>query len=119
MGKSDQPPYHGEEQPAAQEGRGEDHDGVAPLQVDQGGENVLQEAPLLADVLVGQVASPVLGNEAGFARTVPEARLSQILSSNPRKNVFLWDNALPGQHLPVTIVHKSAENGMWWGAEKK
>jgi hypothetical protein len=49
---------------------------VAPLQVDQGGEDVLQEASLLTDVFVRQVAGPALGDEAGFGEPVSDARLA-------------------------------------------
>lgn len=54
--KRHQPPGHGEQQPTADERRGEDHQSKAPFKVDQRGEDVLQESALLADVLVRQVA---------------------------------------------------------------
>ncbi|KAF7245602.1 Natural cytotoxicity triggering receptor 3 ligand 1 [Varanus komodoensis] len=62
--EGDEPPDHGEEQPAAEEGHGEDEQRVAPLQVHQGGEDVLQEAALLPDVLVRHIAGAVLAHEA-------------------------------------------------------
>lgn len=107
MSKSHQPPHHGEEQPAAQEGHSKDDQRVTPLQVHQGGENVLQESPLLTDVFVCQVASPVLGDEAGFAWPVSDARLAQVLGSNPCQHILFRDDTLPSQHLPVTIVHSA------------
>lgn len=48
MSKGQQPPDHGEEHPRAEEGRGEDEEGVLPLQVHHGGEDILQEATLEA-----------------------------------------------------------------------
>lgn len=105
VGESHQPPHHGEEQPTAQEGHGEDDQRVTPFQVHQGGEDVLQESPLLTDVLVGQVACSVLGDEAGFARPVPDAWLAQVLGSDPCQHILLRDDTLPSQHLPATIVH--------------
>lgn len=41
-----EPPDHSEEHPGAKEGRGEDEEGVLPLQVHHGGENVLQKPTL-------------------------------------------------------------------------
>lgn len=70
-----EPPGHGEQQPAAQEGHGEDDKREAPLEVHERGEDVLQEAALLADVLVRQVARAALGNEARLVHAVPEHRL--------------------------------------------
>lgn len=46
VSEGQQPPDHGEEHPGAEEGRGEDEEGVLPLQVHHGGENILQEATL-------------------------------------------------------------------------
>lgn len=46
--KGQQPPDHGEEHPGAEEGRGEDEEGVLPLQVHHGGEDILEEATLQA-----------------------------------------------------------------------
>ena len=48
MSEGQQPPDHSEEHPGAQEGRGEDEEGVLPLQVHHSGENVLQETTLTA-----------------------------------------------------------------------
>lgn len=48
MGEGQQPPDHSEEHPGAEEGRGEDEEGVLPLQVHHGGENVLQKPTLKA-----------------------------------------------------------------------
>lgn len=114
MGKRHQPPHHGEEQPAAQEGHSKDDQRVTPLQVHQGGENVLQESPLLTDVLVCQVACPVLGDEAGFAWPVSDARLAQVLGSDACQHILFRDNTFPSQHLPATIVHLvRCEMGGW------
>lgn len=104
MGEGHQPPHDSEEQPAAEEGHGEDDQGVTPLQVDQGGEDVLQETPLFADVLVSQVAGSALGNEAGFGEAVADARFAQVLGGDASQHILLGDDALPGQHLPVTIA---------------
>lgn len=46
VSESQEPPDHSEEHPGAEEGRGEDEEGVLPLQVHHGGENILQEAAL-------------------------------------------------------------------------
>lgn len=46
MSEGQEPPDHREEHPGAEEGRGEDEEGVLPLQVHHGGEDVLQEATL-------------------------------------------------------------------------
>lgn len=46
VSEGEEPPDHSEEHPGAEEGRGEDEEGVLPLQVHHGGENVLQEATL-------------------------------------------------------------------------
>lgn len=46
MSKGQEPPDHRKEHPGAEEGRGEDEEGVLPLQVHHGGENILQEATL-------------------------------------------------------------------------
>lgn len=46
MSKGKKPPDHREEHPGAEEGGGEDEEGVLPLQVHHGGEDVLQEAAL-------------------------------------------------------------------------
>lgn len=91
-----QPPAHGEEQPAAHEGGGEDDEGVAPLQVHQRGEHVLQEAALLADVLVRQVARTVLGDEARLVDPVPEHRLSGHAGDEQAE--LLRDDAFSRQH---------------------
>lgn len=114
MGKSHQPPHHGKEQPAAQERHSKYDQRVTPLQVHQGGENVLQESPLLTDVLVCQVACPVLGNEAGFAWSVSDARLAQVLRSNSCQHILFRDDTLPSQHLPVTIVHSARGETEGW-----
>lgn len=118
MGKGHQPPHHGKEQPAAQKGHGKDDQRVTPLQVHQGGEDVLQESPLLADVLVGQVAGAVLGDEAGFARAVADAWLAQVLGSDPCQHILFRDNTLASQHFPATIVH-SARCEMGGGLSSK
>lgn len=104
MGKGHQPPHDSEEQPAAEEGHGEDDQCVTPLQVYQGGKDVLQEATLFTDVLVRQVAGSALGNEAGFGEAVADARLAQVLGGDACQYILLGDDALPGQHLPVTIA---------------
>lgn len=104
MGKGHQPPHDGEEQPAAEERHGKDDQRVAPFQVHQGSEDVLQESPLLADVLVRQVACPALGDEAGFGEAVSDARLAQILRRDACQHILLGDDALSGQHRPVTIA---------------
>lgn len=93
-----QPPAHGEQQPAADEGGGEDDKGEAPLQVHQRGEHVLQEAALLADVLVRQVARTVLGDEARLVDAVPEHRLSGHAGDEPRQAELLRDDAFSRQH---------------------
>lgn len=46
VSEGQQPPDHSEEHPGAEEGRGEDEEGVLPLQVHHGGENILQETTL-------------------------------------------------------------------------
>lgn len=46
VSEGEEPPDHSEEHPGAEEGGGEDQEGVLPLQVHHGGENVLQEATL-------------------------------------------------------------------------
>lgn len=93
-----QPPAHGEQQPAADEGGGEDDEGVAPLEVHQRGEHVLQEAALFADVLVRQVAWAVLGDEARLVDPVSEHRLSGNAGDEPRQAELLRDDAFPRQH---------------------
>lgn len=98
MRERHQPPAHGEQQPAADEGGGEDDEGVAPLQVHQRGEHVLQEAALLADVLVRQVARAVLGDEACLVDAVPEHRLSGHAGDEPRQAELLRDDAFSRQH---------------------
>lgn len=98
MRERHQPPAHGKEQPAADKGGGEDDEGEAPLQVHQRGEHVLQEAALLADVLVRQVARTVLGDEARLVDAVPEHRLSGHAGDEPRQAEFLRDDAFSGQH---------------------
>lgn len=98
MRERHQPPAHSEQQPAADEGCGEDDEGEAPLQVHQRGEDVLQEAALLADVLVRQVARTVLGDEARLVDTVPEHRLSGHAGDEPRQAELLRDDAFSRQH---------------------
>lgn len=46
VSEGEEPPDHSEEHPGAEEGGGEDEEGVLPLQVHHGGENILQEATL-------------------------------------------------------------------------
>lgn len=104
MGKGHQPPHDGEEQPAAEERHGKDDQRVAPFQVHQGGEDVLEEPSLLPDVLVRQVAGPALGDEAGLGEAVPDARFAQVLCRDARQHILLRDDALSGQHRPVTIA---------------
>ena len=104
MGKGHQPPHDGEEQPAAEERHGKDDQRVAPFQVHQGGEDVLEKPSLLPDVLVRQVASPALGDEAGLGEAVPDARFAQVLRRDACQHILLGDDALPGQHRPVTIA---------------
>lgn len=98
MREGHQPPAHGEEQPAADEGGGEDDEREAPLEVHQRGEDVLQEAALLADVLVRQVARPVLGDEARLVHPVPEHRFAGHAGGEARQPELLRDDALPRQH---------------------
>lgn len=93
-----QPPAHGEQQPAAHEGGGEDDQGEAPLEVHQRGENVLQEPALLPDVLVRQVAGAVLGDEARLVHAVPEHRLAGHPGDEPRQPELLRDDAFPRVH---------------------
>lgn len=107
MGKGHQPPHDGEEQPAAEKRHGKNDQRVAPLQVHQGGEGVLQESSLLADVLVRQVAGPALGDEAGFREAVSDARLAQVLRRDARQHILLRDDALSGQHRLATIASLS------------
>lgn len=104
VGEGHQPPHDSEEQPAAEEGHGEDDQRVTPLQVYQGGEDVLQEATLLSDVLVSQVAGSALGDEAGFGEAVADARFAQVLRRDAGQHILLRDDALPGQHLPFSIA---------------
>lgn len=104
MGKRHQPPHDGEEQPAAEERHGKDDQRVAPFQVHQGSEDVLKESALLADVLVGQVAGPALGDEARFREAVADARFAQVLRRDARQHILLRDDAFSGQHRPVTIA---------------
>lgn len=104
VGKGHQPPHDGEEQPAAEERHGKDDQGVAPFQVHQGSEDVLEEPSLLPDVLVRQVAGPALGDEAGLGQAVPDARFAQVLRGYARQHILLGDDALSGQHRPVTIA---------------
>lgn len=113
MGKGHQPPHDSEEQPAAEEGHGEDDQRVTPLQVDQGGEDVLQEATLLSDVFVCQVAGSALGDEAGFWEAVADARLAQVLCGDARQHILLRDNAFPGQHLPFSIARLRTCPDLW------
>lgn len=101
--KRHQPPAHGEQQPAADERRGEDDQGEAPFQVDQRGEDVLQESALLADVLVRQVARAVLGDEARLVHAVPEHRLAWHPGGEPRQTELLRDDAFPRQHLLLLL----------------
>jgi hypothetical protein len=113
VGEGHQPPHDSEEQPAAEEGHGEDDQRVTPLQVYQGGEDVLQEATLLSDVLVCQVAGSALGDEAGFGETVADARFAQVLRCDARQHILLRDDALPGQHLPFTIARLCTCLNLW------
>lgn len=99
--KCHQPPAHGEQQPAADECRGEDDQREAPFKVHQRGEDVLQESPLFADVLVRQVARAVFGDKARFVHAVPEHRLAGHPGDEPRETELLRDDAFPRQHLLV------------------
>lgn len=99
-----EPPAHGEQQPAADEGGGEDDEREAPLEVDQRGEHVLQEAALLADVLVRQVARAVLGDEARLVHAVPEHGLAGHARGEARQTELLRDDALPRQHLLLNCL---------------
>ena len=47
MAVGDEPPEHGEQQPGEHEAGEEGEEGVAPLEVQDGGEHVLVEAELL------------------------------------------------------------------------
>lgn len=94
-----EPPAHGEEQPAADEGGGEDDEREAPLEVHERGEHVLQEAALLADVLVRQVARAVLGDEARLVHAVSEHRFAGHAGDESRQTELLRDDALPRQHV--------------------
>lgn len=98
MRERHEPPAHGEEKPAADEGGGEDDEREAPLKVHQRGEDILQEAALLADVLVRQVARAVLGDEARLVDAVAKHRLARHARDEPRQAELLRDDALPGQH---------------------
>lgn len=102
--KRHQPPAHGEQQPAADKRGGEDDQREAPFQVDQRGEHVLQEAALLADVLVRQVARAVFGDEARFVHAVPEHRLAGHAGGEPRQPKLLRDDAFPRQHLLLLLL---------------
>lgn len=104
MRKRHQPPAHGEQQPAADKRGGEDDQREAPFQVDQRGEHVLQEAALLADVLVRQVARAVFGDEARFVHAVPEHRLAGHAGGEPRQPELLRDDAFPRQHLLLLLL---------------
>lgn len=46
VSEGQEPPDHSEQHPGAEEGRGEDEEGVLPLQVHHGSENILQEPTL-------------------------------------------------------------------------
>lgn len=46
MGEGQEPPGHGKQHPGAEEGRGEDEEGVLPFEIHHGGENILQESTL-------------------------------------------------------------------------
>lgn len=46
VSEGQQPPDHSKQHPGAEEGRGEDEEGVLPLQVHHGGKNILQEPTL-------------------------------------------------------------------------
>lgn len=104
-----EPPAHCEEQPAADEGGGEDDEREAPLEVHQRGEDVLQEAALLADVGVRHVAHAVLGHEARLARLRLELGLQHILGQACQQ-VVVRNQPLPGQHsrAPVLRIRGSA-----------
>lgn len=110
--KSHEPPAHGEQQIAADKRGGEDDQREAPFKIHQRGEDVLQESPLLADVLVRQVARAVFGNEARFVHAVPEHRLSGHPGDEPRQTELLRDDAFPRQHLllrlPLLVPKKTA-----------
>lgn len=82
--KSHQPPAHGEEQPTTDKRRGEDNQSETPFKVDQRGEDILQKSPLLADVLVRQVARAVFSDEACFIHPVPKHRLAGHAWDEPR-----------------------------------
>lgn len=111
MRERHQPPAHGEQQPAADERRGEDDQRVAPLQVHQRGEHVLQEAALLADVFVRQVARAVLGDEARLVHAVPEHRLTGYPGDEPRQTELLRDDALPRQHVAPRLADGQERSG--------
>lgn len=111
MRERHQPPAHGEQQPAADERRGEDDQRVAPLQVHQRGEHVLQEAALLADVFVRQVARAVLGDEARLVHAVPEHRLTGHPGDEPRQTELLRDDALPRQHVAPRLADGQERSG--------
>lgn len=106
--KRHQPPAHGEQQPAAHERRGEDDQREAPFQVDQRGEDVLQESALLADVLVRQIARAVLGDEARFVHAVPEHRLAGHPGGQSWETELLRDDAFSRQHL-LLLLHFSVQ----------
>lgn len=105
MCESYQPPAHGKQQPTAQEAHGEHDQGEAPFQIDQGGEDVLQEPPLFADVLVRYVAGATFGYEARLVYAVPKDRLSGYTGDEPRQRKLLGDYALSRQH-SCYIVYK-------------
>lgn len=102
--KRHQPPAHGEQQPAADKRRGEDDQREAPFQVDQRGEDVLQESALLADVLVRQVARAVFGDKARFVHAVPEHGLAGQAGGEARQTELLRDDAFSRQHLLLPMV---------------
>jgi len=108
-----EPPAHGEQQPAAHEGGGEDDEREAPAQVHQRGEHVLQEAALLADVLVREVARTVFGDEARLVHAVPEHRLTGQPGGEARETELLRDDALPRQHLGEERKKKWNQTSFW------
>lgn len=71
-----EPPVHGEEEPGADEGGGEDDDGEAPPQVHQRGKHVLKKPALFPNILVRQVTRTVLGDEARLVYAVPKHGLA-------------------------------------------
>lgn len=94
VGEGQQPPDHSEEHPGAEEGRGEDEEGVLPLQVHHGGEDVLQEPTLEATETVRRclLAASVLAPGGTCSRMFLWATLQEPVLVMKRA---LWDLERP------------------------